>query len=140
MCEQMATPVHLDTAVPSLWKDATARGLNSPDWPTGGRMPSDCQLDYAAYAALLRDRITGATLDEQHDHVLVNGFPGIAITTWTDRRFIHQLAEEQTTKIPFPSADDPTVSAHGAALFSRRGDYLATGWLTDYQGIQDRLS
>jgi helicase len=94
MFEQMATALHADTAVPAMWRAASARSLASPDWPTSAR-PTQCQLDDSAYVTLLRDRVTGSTLDERHDHVLVNSAPGTAIATWAGRRFVHQPADDQ---------------------------------------------
>ena len=136
MFEQMATPLHADIAVPAMWRAASARGLTSPDWPAGAR-PAQCQLDETAYMTLLRDRVTGSALDERHDHVLVSGPPGAAVMTWTGRRFARQLAGEQTQQVTFPDADDDeTGNARGAALFTRRGDYLATGWLASYENVQ----
>ena len=95
-----------------------------------------------ACTTLLRDRATGSTLDERHDHVLVDTSPGIAIMTWTGRKLVRLLAGEETRQTTFPdtgdddTGDDEAKDAHGAALFTRRGDYLATGWLASYQHIQ----
>jgi helicase len=136
MFEQMATPIHADDAVPAMWRAASVRGLASPDWPTGAR-PAQCRLDDTAYTTLLRDRVTGSTLDERRDHVLINSAPGTAIATWAGRKLARQLAGEQTRQATLPDADDDDAEdARGAALFTRRGDYLATGWLSSYQQIQ----
>jgi hypothetical protein len=64
--EQMATPIHADTAVPDMWQAARARGLTDPDWITSSR-PARCHLDDIAYTTLLRDRSTGCTLDVRED-------------------------------------------------------------------------
>jgi helicase len=136
MFEQMATPLHADVTVPAMWRAASARGLASPDWPTSAR-PAQCRLDDNAYVTLLRDRVTGSTLDERHDHVLVNSAPGTAIATWAGRTFLHQLADDQNRQAAFPDAgDEATDDGRGAAIFTRRGDYLATGWLSGYQLIE----
>jgi helicase len=136
MFEQMATAIHADTVVPAMWQAASARGLVSPDWPPGAR-PAQCQLDDSAYTTLLRDRATGSMLEDRRDHVLVSSTPGAAIATWAGRRFAHQLAREQTWQATFPDADeDDADDGCGAALFTRRGDHLATGWLANYQHIQ----
>ncbi|MBV9444641.1 MAG: hypothetical protein JO345_01895 [Streptosporangiaceae bacterium] len=47
MCEQMATPLHAEKAVPAMWRAATARGVTTPDWVAGGK-PTGCHLDDAA--------------------------------------------------------------------------------------------
>jgi len=136
MFEQMATPIHADTAVPGMWQAASARDLTSPDW-TASTRPAHCQLDDIAYTTLLRDRITGSTLDVRQDHALVNSSPGTAIVTWTGHRLARQLASEETWQVSYPDADgDEARDGHGAALFTRRGDHLATGWLGSYQHIQ----
>lgn len=119
-----------------MWQAATGRGLKSPDWTTSTR-PAHCRLDETAYTILLRDRITGSALDTRPDHALVSTSPGTAIVTWTGRKHARQVASEETRQIAYPDADDDeTKHGRGAALFTRRGDYLATGWLGSYQQIQ----
>ena len=98
---------------------------------------AQCQLDDNVYITLLRDRVTGSTLDERHDHVLVNSAPGTAIATRAGRRFARQLADLQNWQVAFPDAGDEAAGdGRGAAIFTRRGDYLATGWLSSYQHIE----
>jgi hypothetical protein len=37
----------------------------------------------------------------------------------------------------FPDAGDEAADdGRGAAIFTRRGDYLATGWLSSYQHVE----
>jgi hypothetical protein len=39
--------------------------------------------------------------------------------------------------LPFPIWNDEAAGdRRGAAIFTRRGDYLATGWLSSYQHIE----
>jgi helicase len=136
MCEQMATPMHEDKTVPAMWKAATSRGRGSPDWPPGSR-PSHCALDPAAYTTLLRDRLTGSTLSEHPGHVSVAAPAGAAAMTWTGRTYTREIPGTEPAQIPWPPPAACADADHGAALFSRRGDYLGTGWLASYQQIQD---
>lgn len=136
MCEQMATAVHADTAVPIMWRAATSRGLTSPDWPHGTR-PSTCALDPAAYTTLLRDRLTGSTLREQSGHVIARGPAGTAALTWTGTTRSRQILSTEAAQIPYPARGDSAGNSHGAAMFSRRGDHLGSGWLASYHHAQD---
>jgi helicase len=127
-CEQMATPAHAAQAVPRLWAAARARGYVSPDWPMGGR-PAQCHLDDAGYLSLLRDRATGATLQTAGDTVQATGPAGSVLVVWTGDAYQmtpirrgHAVAE-----LPPLGAGDT-----GAAIFTWRGDYQATGWLAAY--------
>ncbi|MCP2166560.1 helicase [Goodfellowiella coeruleoviolacea] len=131
MCEQMATPAWLDTAVPALWAAATARGVTSPDWSATGQ-PRHCHLDAAGYAALLRDRATGVVIDQQDDHaVTATGPAGAVLAVWTGRQHALVPLRGGSAVARFPEGSGPT----GAAVFTWRGDYLATGWLTEYTRI-----
>ena len=76
-----------------------------------------CQLDDNAYVTLLRDRVTGSTLDERHDHVLAKSAPGTAIATWAGRRFAHQLADLQNWQVAFPDAGDELAVMAAARRF-----------------------
>jgi helicase len=136
MCEQMATPMYEEKAVPAMWKAATSRNLNSPDWPPGAR-PSRCALDPAAYTILLRDRLTGSTLREHPSHVCVTAPAGAAALVWTGHTHTREILTNETVRISYPSPGDSSDTAHGAALFSRRGDHLGTGWLASYSQIED---
>jgi helicase len=129
MCEQMATPLHEDKAVPALWKAATARGLTSPDWPSGTR-PSRCELDPAGYATLLRDRLTGSTLREDPGHISAAAPAGAAALAWTGQAYVREVLGAEAVQVRYPESSG---TVRGGALFSRRGDYLGTGWLASYR-------
>jgi helicase len=137
MCEQMATPFHADEAVPLMWKAARARGITSPDWPSGAK-PTECRLDDAAYTTLLRDRLTDSTLTEVPNGVTADCATGLTLVIWTGRTYAHQTVGAERMDAFFPNPSDPSDTSHGAALFSRRGDHAATGWLNDYRRVQDR--
>jgi helicase len=132
MCEQMATPLHEDKVVPALWRAATARGLTSPDWPSGTR-PSYCELDPAGYATLLRDRLTGSTLREEPGHISAAAPAGAAALAWTGHAYAREILGPEAVQIAYPAPPEPSDTVHGGALFSRRGDYLGTGWLASYR-------
>ncbi|WP_131736252.1 DEAD/DEAH box helicase [Actinomadura roseirufa] len=131
MCEQMATPLHAETAVPQMWQAATRRGVDNPDWPAGAP-PTGCRLDTAGYRTLLRDRLTGAALTLSPGHALVNAAPGTVATTWNGRARTRARVEADQLPLLVPAAAPEDDPAPGAALFSRRGDYQATGWLSVY--------
>ncbi len=130
MCEQMATPLHADTAVPAMWKTATMHGHTSPDWAPGPQ-PSHCALDSSAYTTLLRDRLTGSTIEEHPAHVTICGPAGTTALAWTGPTFATHTLDLSERQITYPAAPEPS-DLHGVALFSRRGDYLGTGWLAAY--------
>ncbi len=137
MCEQMATPVHADQAVPVMWKAARRRELSSPDWRSGAK-PTECRLDDAAYTTLLRDRLTDSTLAEASGTVAAECSMGTALAIWSGRTYAHRRTETENPQTSFPTPSDPNDSERGAALFSRRGDFMAIGWLGFYSHIQDR--
>jgi helicase len=134
MCEQMATRAHAKELVPGMWRSALSRGVRAPDWAPG-RPPAHCQLDQAAYTALLRERTTSAVLTARDDGVTISGVAGAAAVTWTGRKHTAVTITKATTEIGYPAVgdDDPDAgAASGAAVFTRRGDHRATGWLAEY--------
>ena len=134
-CEQMATPVHLDEAVPRLWAAARARGHRGPDWRVAGR-PRDCQLDPEGYLALLRERVTDATLVTRNGQVRATGPSGAVLAVWTGaaHRILPLRSGEVTVDAP-----DPAAGA-GAAMFTWRGDYRGSGWLAAYNEVREPIS
>jgi helicase len=130
MCEQMATPLHASTDTPTLFTTATARGVTSPDWTATAR-PSGCRLEPADYTTLLRDRTTGATIAPRPDGVKIIAPPGSQIVTWTGPSTSTHRATGDPTELPYPDGDPG--QAQGLALFTRRGDSIATGWLDAYR-------
>jgi helicase len=128
MCEQMATSVHVEDVVPELWKAATAAGFTYPDWAAVGR-PQHCRLDGDEYQLLLRERATKVTIDMHANRTNASAPEGSALTTWTGRR--HRTAVMPQGR---GAIDDPENDGLGraAAVFTRRGDYRATGWLNVY--------
>lgn len=130
-CELMATPAHAAQAVPRLWTAARARGYTSPDWPTRGR-PADCHLDRAAYQSLLRDRATQVTIDLGPGQARVTGPAGSILAVWTGPRHetVPLAGGSAVARLPEHSAGQP-----GAAVFTWRDDYRATGWLAAYSQL-----
>jgi ATP-dependent DNA helicase len=127
MCEQMATPAHLEDAVPTLFTAASGRGLTDPDWASRGR-PHDCRLPDDDYQALLRDRATGVKIERQTDHVTASGPDGSVLVTWRGSRYARTPMARGEAVTAFAEGDgDP-----GAAVFTWRGDYQVTGWLGRY--------
>ncbi|WP_033427310.1 DEAD/DEAH box helicase, partial [Saccharothrix syringae] len=131
MCEEMATRAHLRTHVPELWRSAVARGVRSPDWPPG-RSPAGCVLDHAGYTALMRERTTNYALTAHASGAAVTGGTGAAAVAWRGRARTEPTTSAST--IPYPESDDESPDT-GVAVFTRRGDYRATGWLAAYTAV-----
>lgn len=131
MCEEMATRAHLRDVVPGLWRSAVARGLRAPDWPPG-RSPAGCVLDHAGYTALLRERTTNHTLTAHADNATVTGGTGATAVAWRGRTW---TTPTTAATVAYPPADDDDPTETGVAVFTRRGDYRATGWLTAYTAL-----
>ena len=138
MCEQMATPLYAQSVTPTLFTTANRRGVTSPDWTTSAP-PSGCRMDPANYTTLLRDRATGATIDPQPAGAKVTAPPGAVIVTWNGPQHTAYNSTGNPRQLPYPKAD-PTHQTAGVAVFTRRGDALATDWLQAYQRTekQDR--
>ncbi|MGD0557048.1 MAG: DEAD/DEAH box helicase [Streptosporangiaceae bacterium] len=132
-CEQMATPATVSQTVPKLWNAARARGHASPDWPTTGR-PANCELDDAGYQEFLKDRATGAAIDGPGAEVRVKGPPGSVLAVWTGSAYHVTPIRRGYAVATLPAAEpaDPGAGQSGAAVFTWRDDYLATGWLSTY--------
>jgi helicase len=130
-CEQIATSAYAAHIVPRLWAAARARGHTSPDWPSTGR-PAHCQLDEPAYQAFLRDRATGIVIETADDEVRATGPAGSVLTVWNGAAY-------QTTPIRrgHATATPPAggTGKAGAAVFTWRNDYRATGWLAAYSRL-----
>ncbi|KOX20644.1 DEAD/DEAH box helicase [Saccharothrix sp. NRRL B-16348] len=131
MCEEMATRAHLRDVVPDLWRSAVARGVRAPDWPPG-RSPAGCVLDHAGYTALLRERTTNHTLAAHADNATVTGGTGATAIAWRGRTW---SAPTTSATVAYPPSEDDDATETGVAVFTRRGDYRATGWLDAYTGI-----
>ncbi|WP_199752822.1 DEAD/DEAH box helicase [Actinoplanes sp. ATCC 53533] len=131
MCEQMATPLFASADTPVLFATARKRGVGNPDWTTSAR-PSGCRLDPADYTTLLRDRATGTSVDPFASGAKVTAPPGAVITTWTGTNHAAQRSTGDPLEIPYPDVDT-NGHASGIAIFTRRGDMLANGWLEPYQ-------
>ncbi|WP_306745129.1 DEAD/DEAH box helicase [Saccharothrix yanglingensis] len=131
MCEEMATRPHLREVVPDLFRTAVARGVRSPDWPPG-RSPAGCVLDHAGYTALLRERTTTCTLAAHATEATVTGGTGGTAVAWRGRSCTPPTTSAST--LAYPDSDDDSPEA-GVAVFTRRGDHRATGWLAAYSAI-----
>jgi helicase len=131
-CEQMATPAHAAQVVPRLWNAARARGYASPDWPVAGR-PAGCELDLAGYRALLRDRATDATIQTGEGTVRAAGPAGSVLAVWNGPAFQITPIKHGYAAAEASGADGGAgAGASGAAIFTWRGDYRASGWLSAY--------
>ncbi|HEY3609646.1 MAG TPA: helicase-related protein, partial [Pseudonocardiaceae bacterium] len=130
ICEQMATPLHVDTLVPDLFAAARVHDVSNPDWPIGPA-PRRCQLDRGGYVALLRDRATDTTFTDRAGQITVRCPNAAAVSVWTGPT--HQVTTPSTgDAISYPDTD-PTQ--HGATVFTRRGDHRSHGWLAAYDTI-----
>ncbi|WP_199439941.1 DEAD/DEAH box helicase [Umezawaea beigongshangensis] len=139
MCEQMATRARARELVPRMWRDATGRGLRSPDWP-GGAPPPACELDRGSYTALLRERASAVALEDLPDGVRVSGATGTFAAVWTGHlvRVAEVARDPQTVSRPPAAEGEAGADQVGAAVFTRRGDHRATGWLTAYDALSPR--
>ncbi|MFF9040991.1 hypothetical protein ACF090_36640 [Streptomyces sp. NPDC014892] len=139
MCERMATAPLAPDFVPRMWRAARARGVDAPDW-SGTTPPGDCALPPDRYRALLAERATGVHLDlrESDGEVRVAAPPGSVIRLWNGATTtLHSGDGERTTLVlPPPDPAGPSAGNVGAAVFSRGGDRLATGWLGAYMAIR----
>lgn len=130
ICEQMATPLHVDALVPELFTAARGHDVSNPDWPAGPP-PRRCQLDRNGYLALLRDRATDTTFVDAAGKVTVACSNAAAVSVWAGSTHrITTPSPEDTISYP---GTDPTH--RGATVFTRRGDHRSLGWLSAYDTI-----
>lgn len=139
MCERMATAPLAPDLVPRMWRAARARGVDAPDW-SGTTTLNDCALPPGRYRVLLAERATGVHLDLREDdgEVRVAAPPGTVIRLWNGAMTTLSISdgEESTLLLPPDDAADGPYGALagncGAAVFTRGGDRVATGWLGVY--------
>jgi ATP-dependent DNA helicase len=138
-CEQMATPAYAAQVVPNLWRAARARGHASPDWPETAR-PADCRLDAAGYLAFLNERATASAIDILDGAVTARAPAGSVLAVWTGSAYVVTPVKRGSAaaRLPAGNPGDPAASHSGAAVFTRRGDYHATGWLAAYSRLKDQ--
>ncbi|NRQ34593.1 DEAD/DEAH box helicase [Nonomuraea sp. NN258] len=131
MCEEMATPLHVKEFVPTLWASATTAGMTAPDWPNP-TPPRHCKLEPGDYTLLLRERTTGCVLTQGIDEVSVDNIAAGILIAWNGRTTTSTVVTGRAAvDIPPRSADEPDDADRGAAIFTRRGDYTALGWLAE---------
>lgn len=136
LCEQMATRARAKDVVPAMWRSAVGSGVLAPDWKPGVP-PAGCELDQAGYTALLRERVTSAVLTARADVAALSGVAGAAAVAWRGRNRSPVVITKASTEIGYPPEEEDQPDADvGLAVFTRRGDYRATGWLATY----DRLT
>jgi helicase len=132
MCEHLATPPQAGELVPRLWKSATARGITAPDWPHG-TPPRDSPLTAPDYTILLRDRATSTDLAADIHGVAVSNALGATLVRWTGATTArHPVTRDESMAYPTPASGNPGNLATGAAVFTKRGDYKALGWLAEH--------
>ncbi len=91
--------------------------------------PRDCHLDGVAYLALLRERATAAAIDMADDEVRAAGPSGSVLAIWNGSAYrITPLGRGRAVTTRLPANE----GISGAAIFTWRGDYRATGWLSAY--------
>jgi helicase len=138
-CEQMATSADAAQVVPQLWRAARARGHTSPDWP-GTARPAGCKLDAAGYLAFLSDRASPAAIEIADGVATARAPAGSVLTVWTGSRYQVTPVKRGSAaaRWPAPGPGDRAADQSGAAVFTWRGDYRATGWLAAYSRMQDQ--
>ncbi|MEU6465562.1 DEAD/DEAH box helicase [Streptomyces sp. NPDC046976] len=129
MCEQMATPAQFDQEVLALWTAARERGLTDPDWTSEAR-PRGCRQDAASYKALLRERVTAFDLSAGPEGHVTCRAEGRVVVRWDGGG--HEVATSRSRELVHRL---PVSEQEGAAVFSRWGDYRATGWLAAYSSV-----
>lgn len=137
MCERMATAPLAPDLVPRMWRAARARGVDAPDW-SGTTPPNDCALPPDRYRALLAERATGVRLDLREDRFRVATPPGSVIRLWNGTTTTLHSGDGEATTLLLPPDDpsDNSAGNSGAAVFTRGGDRLGTGWLGAYAAIR----
>ncbi|MFG2825064.1 DEAD/DEAH box helicase [Kitasatospora sp. NPDC048365] len=132
MCEQMATPAHTHTLVPTMWQAARARGIDAPDWP-GTTAPSTCRLSPVDYRALLAFRTTGTEITLHTDYAQIRAPRGAVVITWNGATTTRHAIAEPVIEAPYPTPrqDDPSAGHVGAAVFTR-GDRSGADWVASY--------
>jgi helicase len=137
-CEQMATPTDAAHVVPRLWRAARARGHASPDWP-GTARPTGCQLDTAGYLTFLSDRATAVAIEITDGVVSAQAPAGSMLAAWTGSAYTVAPVKRGSATAPLPAGNpgDAAAERSGAAVFTWRGDYRATGWLAAYSRLQE---
>ncbi|HEX4702148.1 MAG TPA: DEAD/DEAH box helicase, partial [Pseudonocardiaceae bacterium] len=131
ICEQLATPLHVDTLVRELFAAARVRDVSNPDWPIGQTAPRGCQLDRGGYLALLRDRATDTTFTDALGQITVTCPNGAAVSVWAGPT--HQVTTPSAgDAVSYPDTDS---TQRGATVFTRRGDRRSHGWLATYDTI-----
>ena len=115
------------------------RGHTSPDWP-GTARPAGCRLDAAGYLAFLSDRATGTAIEITDGVVTARASAGSVLTVWSGSTYQVTPVKRGSAAARWPSPDssDPAADQSGAAVFTWRGDYRATGWLAAYSRVQDQ--
>lgn len=137
MCERMATAPLAPDLVPRMWRAARARGVDAPDW-SGTTPPNDCALPPDRYRALLAERATGVHLHLREDRFRVAAPPGSVIRLWNGATTTLHSGDGEATTLLLPPDDpsDNSAGNSGAAVFTRGGDRLGTGWLGAYAAIR----
>ncbi|MBZ3915265.1 DEAD/DEAH box helicase [Streptomyces acidiscabies] len=136
--EQMATPVKSSEFVPRMWASARKHAVLSPDWTAGGR-PAQCQISDDAYTALLRERTTGSRADLREQEAVWQAPIGHTVVIWNGPHAHYAVSDGEENTTPFPSEEGMGEDSQlGLAIFSRRGDSVATGWLSDYSYASEK--
>jgi helicase len=101
ICEEMATRLHTDQAVPELFQAARRRDITAPDWPVG-RPPRQCRLDKAGYRHRCHVRQPCRPPRPRHHHLPTRG----DLTLWTGQSYqaAVRLQQHQTTVEPTSTA------------------------------------
>lgn len=106
-----------------------------------GRLLWACeQMVSPAKAAALKDRATSAAIDLTGKEVRARGAAGSVLAVWTGTSYLVTPLKRGYAAATRPTSppNDPSASQSGAAVFSWRDDYLATGWLSAYSRIKEQ--
>jgi helicase len=91
--------------------------------------PRHCQLDAAEYHTLLTERATSATINLHSNRTNATAPEGSVLATWIGRQYRTTPMLQGKASVP---DDENNGLDRNAAIFTRRGDYRATGWLRTY--------
>ncbi|GAA2658937.1 MULTISPECIES: DEAD/DEAH box helicase [Actinosynnema] len=165
LCERMATRQRARELVPGLWRSATARGVRSPDWRAGrppagcelDRVGYTALLRERVTGAELVDGPEAARVACTAGAVAITwrgGETGPPVLTGGTRELAYPEpvgsgeagggaasggtgvgAANGEAGAGAASGGAGVGAAVGVAVFTRRGDYRATGWLAAYDAL-----
>ena len=90
----------------------------------------------------VKDRATGAEIEIADGVATARAPAGSVLSVWAGAAYEVTPVRRGVATAPLPAPDhrDRGAGQRGAAIFSWRGDYRATGWLQAYSRVQDQAT